>query len=459
MFKKNAWELYDEGELGRLEAFSQRYRAFLDAGKTERECVREGVRLAQAAGFRDLQEAVREGTPLRPGDRLYLAWRKKSLLAFVIGMAPLSSGMRILGAHIDSPRIDLKQVPLFEDGGLGYLDTHYYGGIKKYQWAAMPLSLHGVVCRKDGTTVELSLGEKDDEPVLYITDLLIHLSHELMEKPAAKVFEGEALDVLIGSRPLKGAEKEPVKAALLQLLRERYGIEEEDFLSAELELVPAGHSREVGLDRSMIAGYGHDDRVCAFPSLAAVLDYEGIPEATLCAILTDKEEIGSVGATGMESTYFADAVAELCALCGDGCGLAVRRCLHNSRMLSSDVSAGFDPHFASSFEKKNAALVGHGVCFNKYTGVAGKSHSNDADAEYIARLRQIMDRHGVDFQAELGRVDAGGGGTIAFLCARYGMQVIDCGIPVLSMHAPCELISKADLWEEYKAYCAFLQDA
>lgn len=460
MYKKNAWEQYNEEELARLEAFAKDYRAFLDQGKTERECVKEAVRQAESKGFVSLDTLVASGAKLQPGDKVYVNWMGKCFMAFRMGKAPLEQGMNILGAHIDSPRIDIKQNPLYEDGGMAYLDTHYYGGIKKYQWVALPLAMHGVVVKKSGEIVDVVIGEDENDPILYITDLLIHLAGDQMNKTAAKVIEGEDLNILIGSKPLAGEEKEPVKAALLKLLQEKYGMEEEDFLSAELEIVPAGRSRELGLDRSLIAGYGHDDRVCAYPSMAAVLNYEGVPEATLCAILTDKEEIGSVGATGMGAMYFENTIAELCALCGSESNLVVRRCLRNSRMLSSDVSAGFDPAFAGCFEKKNAAMVGRGVCFNKFTGSRGKSGSNDANPEFMAQIRRIMDDNNVDFQtAELGKVDVGGGGTIAYLCAKYGMSVIDAGLPVLSMHAPWEVISKADLWEEYKCYCAFLKDA
>jgi len=460
MYKKEAWKNYDAAEAAKLEIFAKKYRAYLDAGKTERECVTEGIRLAEACGFKNMDAVIAEGGKLNAGDRVYSTVMRKSMMVFIIGNKPLEKGMNILGAHIDSPRLDVKQNPLYEDGGFAYLDTHYYGGIKKYQWVATPLAIHGVVSLKDGTTVNVVVGEDDDDPIVYISDLLIHLAHDQMTKSADKVIEGEDLDIMIGSVPAKDAEKEAVKANALVLLKDKYGIEEEDLLSAELEIVPAGKSRDVGLDRGMIAGYGHDDRVCAYPSLAAVLDFEGTPEYTLCAILTDKEEIGSVGATGMNSNFFENTIAELVALCGTESELTLRRCMKNSRMLSSDVSAGFDPHFASAFEKKNAAMLGHGVCFNKFTGSRGKGGSNDCNAEYIAQLRRIMDDNGVDFQtAELGKVDVGGGGTIAYMCAKYGMNVIDAGIAVLSMHAPWELISKADLWEEYKCYCAFLKDA
>ena len=437
MYKKNAWNQYDEAERQQLEAFALRYRHFLDTGKTERECVAEGVRQAEAAGFRSLDQLIAGGERLQAGDRVYVNWMGKDLMLFIIGTDPIEKGMNILGAHIDSPRIDVKQNPLYEDADLAFLDTHYYGGIKKYQWVAQPLALHGVVVLKDGSKVQVSIGEKPDEPVVYISDLLIHLAQDQMAKPAGKVVDAEDMDLIIGSIPLKDEEKTPVKAAVLRLLKEQLNLEEEDLLSAELEAVPAGPCREVGLDRSLIAGYGHDDRVCAYPSMAALLDYEGTPKATLCAVLTDKEEIGSVGATGMSANYFENAVAELVALCDHESELLLRRCLKNSRMLSSDVSAGFDPHYAAAFEKKNAAMVGHGVCFNKFTGRGGKSGSNDCNAEFVAQLRRIMDDSGVDFQtAELGKVDVGGGGTIAYICARYGMQVIDCGIAVLSMHAP-----------------------
>ena len=460
MYAKNAWQQYSPEDMKALEAFAQDYRKFLDGGKTERECVKEAVAEAEAKGFKSLDDVIRSGETVKPGDRIYCAWMKKSFMAFIVGTEPMENGMNILGAHIDSPRMDIKQNPMYEDESIAYLDTHYYGGIKKYQWVALPLAMHGVVAKKDGTCLEVAIGEDPADPVFYISDLLIHLSADQMQKSAREVIEGEALNVIIGSMPLKDEEKEPVKKAVLQLLKDKYGMEEEDFLSAELEIVPAGASREVGFDRSLIAGYGHDDRVCAYPSLRAIEDYEGVPARTLCAILTDKEEIGSVGATGMNSNFFENVIAELLHAAGIDANLAVRRMLRNSYMLSSDVSAGFDPNFSSVFEKKNAAFLGKGICFNKFTGRGGKSGSNDANAEYVAQVRRIMDDNGVDFQtAELGRVDAGGGGTIAYMCAKYGMNVIDAGIAVLSMHAPWELISKADLWEGYKCYLAFLKDA
>ncbi|MDO4838648.1 MAG: aminopeptidase [Clostridia bacterium] len=460
MYKKNAWEGYNKTALKQVEALSKRYVSFLNNGKTERECVAEAVKLAEAAGFRDLDEVIAKGEKLKAGDRVYRVWMKKDIMLFIIGKEPMSKGMNILGAHIDSPRIDVKQNPLYEDEGLAYLDTHYYGGIKKYQWVTQPLSLHGVICKKDGTVVTVAIGEKDDDPVFCISDLLIHLSADLMSKPAKDVIEGDALNLIVGGMPLKDTESNAVKANVLKILADTYGVEEEDFISAELEIVPAGKARDLGFDRSMILGYGHDDRVCAFPSMAALLDWKGVPEATLCAVLTDKEEIGSVGATGMAATYFENTVAELYNVVHGYDALGVMRTLQNSRMLSSDVSAGYDPNFAGVFEKKNAAILGQGICFNKFTGSRGKSGSNDANAEYMAQVRSIMDDASVAWQtAELGKVDVGGGGTIAYICAKYGMSVIDSGIAVLSMHAPYEIISKADLYEGYKCYVAFLKGA
>ncbi len=460
MYKKNAWEGYNDTALEQVEALSKRYVSFLNNGKTERECVAEAVQLAEAAGFRDLEQVIAKGEKLKAGDRVYRVWMKKDIMLFIIGKEPMNKGMNILGAHIDSPRIDVKQNPLYEDENIAYLDTHYYGGIKKYQWVTQPLALHGVICKKDGTVVTVAIGEKDEDPVFCISDLLIHLSADQMGKPAKDVIEGEALNLIVGGKPLKDTESNAVKANVLKILADTYGVEEEDFISAELEIVPAGKARDLGFDRSMILGYGHDDRVCAFPSMAALLDWEGVPEATLCAVLTDKEEIGSVGATGMAATYFENTVAELYDVVHGYDALGVMRTLQNSRMLSSDVSAGYDPNFAGVFEKKNAAILGQGICFNKFTGSRGKSGSNDANAEYMAQVRSIMDGASVAWQtAELGKVDVGGGGTIAYICAKYGMSVIDSGIAVLSMHAPYEIISKADLYEGYKCYVAFLKDA
>ena len=460
MERPNAWSTYDEAALAALEKTAAAYRVYLDNGKTERECVDETIKMAEKAGYVDIATLIDTGKQLKAGDKVYVNCMGKAIMLFHIGKQPLVKGMNIVGSHIDSPRIDIKQNPFYEDTEFAYADTHYYGGIKKYQWVARALALHGVVCKKDGTTVNVVIGEKDDDPVVGITDLLIHLSAEQMSKKAAEVISGEGLDITMGGKPLDGEEKNAVLANVLKILKDKYDIDEEDMLSAEIEAVPAGPAREYGLDRSMIMGYGHDDRVCAYASLEALFDLPAEPEYTCCCVLADKEEIGSVGATGMRAHYFENAVAELMNLTGDYSELKVRRALTACRMLSCDVSAGFDPLYASAFEKKNAAILGHGVCYNKFTGSRGKSGSNDANAEYIARLRKIMDDNGVNWQtAELGKVDVGGGGTIAYVCALYGMEVIDSGVAVLSMHAPQEIISKADLYEAVKAYKAFMINA
>lgn len=463
MERKNAWKSYSEQQLTELEVLARKYREFLDHGKTERECVRETVELAKAAGYRDLEEVIAAGDGLKAGDKVYAVNMKKSIALFHIGSGSMEQGLRILGAHIDSPRLDLKQNPLYEDTEMALLDTHYYGGIKKYQWVTIPLALHGVVAKKDGSVIELAIGEKEDDPVLCISDLLIHLAGKQMEKKATEVVEGENLDVLVGSRPLTGGDGEEIKNAVsayvLDLLKNEYDIEEEDFLSAEIEIVPADKARDCGLDRSMILAYGHDDRVCAYTSLAAMLEAE-IQEKTLCCLLVDKEEIGSVGATGMQSAFFENTVAEVMNCMGVYSELMVRRCLRNSVMLSSDVSAAFDPGYAAFFEKKNAAYFGRGLVLNKYTGSRGKSGSNDANAEYVAKIRRIFDDNDVAFQtAELGKVDIGGGGTIAYISALYGMDVIDSGVALLNMHAPQEIASKADIYEAKKGYAAFLKEA
>ena len=458
MERKNVWTNYGKKELEELEKLNKNYRHFLDRGKTERECVKAAVKQAKKEGFKDLKEVIRSGEKLQAGDRVYDVFMEKAIALFVIGSKDMEKGMNILGAHIDSPRLDLKQNPLYEDTELVYLDTHYYGGIKKYQWVTIPLALHGVVAKKDGSVVEINIGEEEDDPVFCISDLLIHLSGEQMEKNGAKVVEGEALNLLIGNMPLKDEEKDAVKKNVLNLLKEKYDIEEEDFLSAELEVIPAGKARECGLDRSMILAYGQDDRVCAYTSLEAILDTRKV-KRTACCILVDKEEIGSVGATGMQSRFFENTVAELLNCMGEYSDLTLRRTLANSKMLSSDVSAAYDPEYASVFEKKNAAYFAKGIVFNKYTGSRGKSGSNDANAEYMAELRKILEKHNVAFQtAELGKVDIGGGGTIAYILALYGMQVIDCGVAVMSMHAPWEIVSKADVYEAKKCYMAFLAE-
>lgn len=488
MEKKNIWETFDAKHLKKLESLNQEYRDFLDNGKTERECIDTIVNTIEKEGYRELESVIKSGEELSTGDKVYSVWMNKSIAMFRIGEKPMAEGMNILGAHIDSPRLDVKQNPLYEEGGFAYLDTHYYGGVKKYQWVTLPLAIHGVVVKKDGTTIELNVGENEEDPVFFISDLLIHLSQEQLEKKASKVIEGEALDLIIGNRPLvidkkaeKGKDKEhnkekdkehdkendsekeqakdAVKAGILGILKDSYGIEEEDFISAELEIVPAGKAREAGFDRSMILAYGQDDRVCAFTSMRAMLDVKE-SDRTACCILVDKEEIGSVGATGMRSRFFENAVAEVMELCGEYSELNMRRCLARSCMLSSDVSSAFDPSFASSFDKKNVAYLGGGMVINKFTGSRGKSGSNDANAEYLAHLRKVMADKKVNFQtAELGKVDLGGGGTIAYILALYGMNVIDSGVAVLNMHAPWEATSKADVYETYRGYMAFVEEA
>ena len=476
MERRNAWLSYKEAEEAEMEKLAKAYREFLDKGKTERECVAEIVKEAEAAGYESLESKIKKGEKIKAGDKVYAVGMKKIIALFHVGYEELSGGMSILCAHIDSPRLDVKQNPLYEDTDLVYLDTHYYGGIKKYQWVAIPLALHGVVALKDGSVVDVSIGEDENDAVVGISDLLIHLSQEQLEKKGNKVVEGEDLNILVGSMPATDAalefgnvtadndddeddKKHKVKKYILALLKDKYGIEEEDFLSAELEIVPAGKARDCGLDRSMVLAYGQDDRVCAFTSLFAMLDVEEV-EHTACCILVDKEEIGSVGATGMHSRFFENTVAELVALTEGESELKVRRALANSRMLSSDVSAAYDPMFAEAFEKRSAAFFTKGLAFNKFTGSRGKSGSNDANAEYVARVRNIFDSHEVAFQtAELGKVDVGGGGTIAYIAALYGMEVIDSGVAVLSMHAPWEVTSKADIYEAKKAYKAFLLEA
>ena len=457
MERRNAWKDYTKKELKEMEKLCEDYRHFLDDGKTERECVSQSVRIAEQAGYRNLADVIEEGGKLTAGDKVYSVNMNKSIALFQIGRQPLEKGMAILGAHIDSPRMDIKQNPLYEDTELAFLDTHYYGGIKKYQWVTLPLAIHGVIVKKDGEVVPVCVGEDEKDPVFCVTDLLIHLSQERMSKKATEVIEGEALDILVGSQPLKGEEKDAVAKNTLSILKEKYDMEEEDFLSAELEVVPAGKARESGFDTSMIMAYGQDDRVCAFTSLLAMVEVENT-EYTTCCLLVDKEEIGSVGATGMRSRNFENTVAEVLSLTGQYSDLALRRCLANSRMLSSDVSAAFDPTYASAYEKKNAAYFGRGMVFNKFTGSRGKSGSNDANAEFMAQIRGILKDAKVAYQtAELGKVDIGGGGTIAYIMALYGMNVIDCGVAVLNMHAPWEITSKADIYETKKGYVVFLE--
>lgn len=457
--KKNAWVKYDDEKVKEIFSFSDKYKSFISTCKTERECVKESIRLAESVGYRNLEDIIKNNETLKCGDKVYANNKDKNIALFVIGSEPIEKGLKILGAHIDSPRLDLKQNPLYEEGELALLDTHYYGGIKKYQWVTLPLALHGVVAKKDGTLIDICIGEDENDPVVGISDLLVHLAGEQMEKKADKVVEGEDLNVLVGSIPLKEDEKEAVKANILKILKEKYDFEEEDFLSAEIEIVPAGKARDYGLDRSMIMGYGHDDRVCAYTSLAAMLDIENV-DKTCCTLLVDKEEVGSNGATGMHSKFFENIVAELIDRVEGYNDLKLRRCLTNSKMLSSDVSAAFDPNYPSVMEKKNSAYFGHGIVFNKYTGARGKSGCNDANAEYMAELRSIMEKHDVSFQtAELGKVDAGGGGTIAYILANYNMEVIDSGVAVQNMHSPWEIVSKVDVYETMKGYRAFLKEA
>ena len=469
MKRVNAWNTYDSGMLRSCMDLADDYKDFLDHGKTERECVDRFVNEAERNGYIELSEAIRKGMKLSAGDRVYSVWMNKSIVLFEIGAEPLESGLNILGAHIDSPRLDIKQNPMYEDNEIAFLDTHYYGGIKKYQYVTIPLAIHGVIVKKNGETVILRVGEDEDDPVFFISDLLIHLSQDQLKKPASTVVEGEALDLIIGSRPLtfgaetekenEGSEKEAVKKAILKILSDNYGISEGDFESAELEIVPAGRARDAGFDRSMVLGYGQDDRACAYPSFRAQIEIHDL-KRTSCTLLVDKEEIGSVGATGMRSRFFENALAEVMNLCGEYSELSMRRALANSCMLSSDVSAAYDPSYGSVFEKKNTSFLGRGMTFAKYTGSRGKSGSNDANAEYIAHLRGILEKANVCTQtAEVGKVDQGGGGTIAYILALYGMNVIDCGVPVMSMHSPWEAISKADLYETYRGYKAVLREA
>ncbi len=456
---KNAWNKYNDKEVQSIFEFCEGYKNFMSKCKTERECVKEVLRLAKAEGYEDIEEIIKDNKQLKPGDKIFANNKGKAVALFIVGSESIEKGLKILGAHIDSPRLDLKQNPLYEDSELALLDTHYYGGIKKYQWVTLPLALHGVVAKKDGTVIDICIGEDENDPVVGVSDLLIHLAGEQMGKKADKVVEGEDLNVLVGSMPLKGSKKDAVKGNILKLLKEKYDFEEEDFLSAEIEIVPAGKARDYGLDRSMVMAYGHDDRVCSYTSLMAMFEIKN-PDKTCCCLLVDKEEVGSIGATGMQSRFFENIVAEIIDRINGYSDLKLRRCLTNSKMLSSDVSAAFDPNYPSVMEKKNSAFFGKGMVFNKYTGARGKSGSNDASAEYMAELRRIMEKHNVSIQtAELGKVDAGGGGTIAYILAQYNMEVIDCGVALHNMHAPWEVASKVDIFETMKGYKAFLIEA
>lgn len=457
--KASVWSKYSQEDKAALEQINAGYREFLSNCKTERESVQEIVKQAEAAGYRNLEDVIKNKEKLAAGAKVYAVNMKKAVVLFNIGTEPLENGMNILGAHIDTCRLDVKQNPLYEDGGLAYLDTHYYGGIKKYQWVTLPLAMHGVVVKKDGSVVEICLGEAENDPVFCVTDLLIHLSQEQLKKGGAKVIEGEDLDILVGNYPLKKDDKESVKAGVLKLIQDKYDIDEADLQSAELVLVPAGKARELGFDRSMTLAYGQDDRVCAYTSLVAMLETEQV-KRTACCLLVDKEEIGSVGATGMQSHFFENTVAEILNATGSYNDLMLRRTLANSKMLSSDVSSAYDALYASAYDKKNVSYLGKGMVFNKFTGARGKSGSNDANAEYLGELRRIMDNNNVHYQlAELGKVDLGGGGTIAYIMSLYGMQVIDSGVGVMSMHAPWEVTSKIDVYEAEKGYKAFLKEA
>lgn len=452
-----AWGKYDDITIKEVMAFNEVYKTYLTASKTERECINTSVALAKENGFKDLSTVIKNKESVKAGDKLYLTNMDKNIVLFVIGSKPLNEGMNILGAHVDSPRLDLKQKPLYESEGLVLLDTHYYGGVKKYQWVARPLALHGVVCKKDGSILNVVIGEDATDPVIGISDLLPHLAQDQMQKIGSKVVEGEDLNALVGSIPAKGVEKDAVKSAILALLKEKYNIEEDDFISSEFELVPADATRDYGLDRSMVIGYGHDDRVCAYTSLKAIFDAPQVSR-TACCILVDKEEVGSNGATGMHSAFFENTLLELLNLLGEGNDLNLRRCLSNSYMLSSDVSAAYDSNYPTVNEMKNTAFFGKGLCINKYTGSRGKAGCNDANPEFIAKLRAIFDEDAISFQtAELGRVDQGGGGTIAYILANMNMQVIDAGIAVQNMHAPSEVVSKADVYEAYRGYVSFLK--
>lgn len=454
--RKNAWLKYNDAEKKEIFDFCEGYKEYISNCKTERESIKEAITLAEEKGYKNLKEIIENGENLNKGDKVYYNNMDKSLALFLIGNESLEKGMRIIGSHVDSPRLDLKPNPLYEDSELSLMETHYYGGVKKYQWVTIPLALHGVVVKKDGTKIDVVIGEEETDPVLMVSDLLVHLAAEQQQKKAAEVIAGEDLNLLVGSMPLEDAEKETVKANILKLLKDKYDFEEEDFLSAEIEVVPAGKARDLGLDRSMVTGYGHDDRICAYTSLIALLESENV-EKTSVVLLVDKEEVGSIGATGMQSRFFENAVAEVMDRLGEYSELKLRRALANSQMLSSDVTAAFDPNYAAAYEKKNSAFFGKGLAFAKYTGSRGKGGCNDANAEFVAWLRNVMDSNNVSYQmAELGKVDQGGGGTIAYILAEYGMEVIDCGVPLQNMHAPWEVASKVDIFETMKGYKAFL---
>lgn len=457
--RDNAWKKYDKKGIAKIFDFCEGYKEFISTCKSERECVKEAIRILECNGYCDINKVITNKKQLKPGDKVYMNNMGKTLACFLIGEEPLENGMNILGAHIDSPRLDLKQNPLYEDNELAMWETHYYGGIKNYQWVTLPLAIHGVVVFKDGKRVDICIGEDENDPVVGISDLLIHLSADQMSKKANKVIEGEDLNVTVGSIPLEKVEKDAVKANILQILKTKYQMEEDDFVSAEIEIVPAGKARDYGIDKSMVMGYGHDDRVCAYTSLQALLQMQKVKRTALC-LLVDKEEVGSIGATGMQSKFFENSIVELMHCLDDYSDLKLRHALTRSKMLSSDVSAAFDPNYANVMEVKNAAFFALGMVFNKYTGSRGKSGCNDANAEYMAELRDIMDKEKVSYQtSELGKVDQGGGGTIAYILAQYDMEVIDCGVALHNMHAPWEIASKVDIYEAFQGYMAFLKHA
>ena len=454
--KNNAWLKYSGAEREKIFDLCEGYKNYLSVGKTERECIHEAIRLAEEKGYRNLADIIKNNEEIKAEDKVYANNKDKTLALYLIGNDSIENGMRIIGSHVDSPRIDLKQNPLYEDGNLALMDTHYYGGVKKYQWVTLPLALHGVVVKKDGTKINVVIGEDDNDPVLGISDLLVHLSGEQLQKKANEVIAGEDLNVLVGNIPLEGKEKDAVKENILVLLKDKYDFEEEDFISAEFEVVPAGKARDLGLDKSMVMGYGQDDRICAYTSLMALLEVDSV-EKTSVILLVDKEEVGSIGATGMQSRFFENSVAEVMDRMGEYSELKLKRALQNSLMLSADVTAAYDPNYPGACEKKNTAYFAKGLVFSKYTGARGKSGCNDANPEFIAWLRKIMDKNNVSYQtAELGKVDQGGGGTIAYILAQYNMEVIDCGVALQNMHAPWEVSSKVDIFETKNGYKAFL---
>lgn len=450
------WDVIKNDDIKSITDFCEDYKNFLNISKTEREATKNIVSLAIRNGFRNLDNAVKNNIKLNPGDKVYSVHKDKCVTLFVLGTEPIENGMNIIGSHLDTPRIDLKQNPLYEEEGFSYLKTHYYGGIRKYQWVTIPLAIHGVVMNKDNEKVNIVIGEDENDPVLFITDLLPHLSKDQSQKKLSEAFEGEGLNILLGSTPIEDKEaKNRIKQNMIKLLNEKYGICEEDFISAELEIVPAGKSRDVGIDRSMIAAYGQDDKICAYTSLRALFEISA-PKRTAVALFVDKEEVGSMGSTGMKSKFFENTVTEIINLCGNFSSIKVNRCLANSKMLSADVTAAFDPLYPSVHEKRNNGYLGKGIVITKYTGGGGKGGSNDANAEFIGEVRHLFNKNNIIWQTtELGKVDQGGGGTIAYIPAEYGMDVVDCGIGLLSMHAPYEISSKADIFEGYKAYKAF----